>query len=131
MASVGEHCPQGPPRGAGRSEAEQRAALSFEATDTTNPAEGCRGETQLYAQQGSEMRQRQSASPNSDFLLPASSRGHTLGHRNFADQSFLAGLHQPGRWEVKYPQRDEDMRVLIMARTVRERLEQCVTECGQ
>ena len=31
-------------------------------------------------------------------------------------------------WEVKYDQRDEDMRVLIMARAVREQLEQCVTE---
>jgi hypothetical protein len=31
-------------------------------------------------------------------------------------------------WEVKYHQRDEDMRVLIMARAVREQLEQCVTE---
>jgi hypothetical protein len=30
-------------------------------------------------------------------------------------------------WEVKYHQR-EDMRVLIMARAVREQLEQCVTE---
>ena len=32
-------------------------------------------------------------------------------------------------WEVKYhQQRDEDMRVLIMARAVREQLERCVTE---
>ena len=31
-------------------------------------------------------------------------------------------------WEVKHHQRDEDMRVLIMARAVREQLEQCVTE---
>src|SRR6516165_4677855 len=31
-------------------------------------------------------------------------------------------------WEVKYHQRDEDMRVLIMARAVREQLEQCVTQ---
>ena len=31
-------------------------------------------------------------------------------------------------WEVKHLQRDEDMRVLIMARAVREKLEQCVTE---
>ena len=31
-------------------------------------------------------------------------------------------------WEVKYHQRDQDMRVLIMARAVREQLEQCVTE---
>jgi hypothetical protein len=31
-------------------------------------------------------------------------------------------------WEVKYHQRAEDMRVLIMARAVREQLEQCVTE---
>jgi hypothetical protein len=31
-------------------------------------------------------------------------------------------------WEVKCHQRDEDMRVLIMARAVREQLEQCVTE---
>ena len=30
-------------------------------------------------------------------------------------------------WEVNY-QRDEDARVLIMARAVREQLEQCVTE---
>jgi len=52
MASVGEHCPQGPPRGAGRSEAEQRAALSFEATDTTNPAEGCRGERSFTRSRG-------------------------------------------------------------------------------
>ena len=31
-------------------------------------------------------------------------------------------------WEVEYQQRGEDMRVLIMAREVREQLEQCVTE---
>ena len=31
-------------------------------------------------------------------------------------------------WEVEYQQRDGDMRVLIMARAVREQLEQCVTE---
>ena len=31
-------------------------------------------------------------------------------------------------WEVEYQQRDGDMRVLIMAREVREQLEQCVTE---
>ena len=31
-------------------------------------------------------------------------------------------------WEVKYHQRDEDVRVLILARAVREQLEQCVTE---
>ena len=31
-------------------------------------------------------------------------------------------------WEVEYQQRDEDKRVLIMAREVREQLEQCVTE---
>jgi hypothetical protein len=31
-------------------------------------------------------------------------------------------------WEVKYHQRSEDMRVLMMARAVREQLEQCVTE---
>ena len=31
-------------------------------------------------------------------------------------------------WEVKYHQRHEDMRVLIMARAVREQLEQCVIE---
>ena len=31
-------------------------------------------------------------------------------------------------WEVEYQQRDEDMRVLITAREVREQLEQCVTE---
>ena len=31
-------------------------------------------------------------------------------------------------WEVEYQQRDEDMRVLIMAREVREQLEQCATE---
>jgi hypothetical protein len=31
-------------------------------------------------------------------------------------------------WEVKYHQHDEDMRVLIMARAVREQLERCVTE---
>ena len=31
-------------------------------------------------------------------------------------------------WEVEYQQRHEDMRVLIMAREVREQLEQCVTE---
>ena len=31
-------------------------------------------------------------------------------------------------WEVKYHQRDQDMRVVIMARAVREQLEQCVTE---
>ena len=31
-------------------------------------------------------------------------------------------------WEVKYHQRYEDMRVLIMARALREQLEQCVTE---
>ena len=31
-------------------------------------------------------------------------------------------------WEVEYQQRGEDMRVLIMARGVREQLEQCVTE---
>jgi hypothetical protein len=31
-------------------------------------------------------------------------------------------------WEVKYHQRGQDMRVLIMARAVREQLEQCVTE---
>src|SRR6516162_91269 len=31
-------------------------------------------------------------------------------------------------WELKYHQRHEDMRVLIMARAVREQLEQCVTE---
>jgi hypothetical protein len=31
-------------------------------------------------------------------------------------------------WEVEYHQRDQDMRVLIMARAVREQLEQCVTE---
>ena len=30
-------------------------------------------------------------------------------------------------WEVNY-QRDEDKRVMIMARAVREKLEQCVTE---
>ena len=30
-------------------------------------------------------------------------------------------------WEVKHPQRGGDMRVLIMARAVREQLEQCVT----
>ena len=31
-------------------------------------------------------------------------------------------------WEVKHIQRHEDTRVLIMARAVREQLEQCVTE---
>ena len=31
-------------------------------------------------------------------------------------------------WEVEYQQRGEDKRVLIMAREVREQLEQCVTE---
>jgi hypothetical protein len=31
-------------------------------------------------------------------------------------------------WEVEYQQRGEDTRVLIMAREVREQLEQCVTE---
>ena len=31
-------------------------------------------------------------------------------------------------WEVEYQQRDEDMRVLITAREVREQLEQCATE---
>jgi hypothetical protein len=31
-------------------------------------------------------------------------------------------------WELKYHERHEDMRVLIMARPVREQLEQCVTE---
>jgi len=31
-------------------------------------------------------------------------------------------------WEVECHQRDEDMRVLIMARAVREQLEKCVTE---
>jgi hypothetical protein len=31
-------------------------------------------------------------------------------------------------WEVEYQQRGEDMRVLIMAREVREQLAQCVTE---
>jgi hypothetical protein len=31
-------------------------------------------------------------------------------------------------WEVEYRQRDGDMRVLIMAREVREQLEQCITE---
>ena len=31
-------------------------------------------------------------------------------------------------WEVEYQQRDGDIRVLIMAREVREQLEQCVTE---
>ena len=31
-------------------------------------------------------------------------------------------------WELKYHERHEDMRVLIMARAVREQLEQCVTE---
>jgi hypothetical protein len=31
-------------------------------------------------------------------------------------------------WEVKHLQRHEDTRVLIMARAVREQLEQCVTE---
>jgi hypothetical protein len=31
-------------------------------------------------------------------------------------------------WEVEYQQRGGDMRVLIMAREVREQLEQCVTE---
>lgn len=31
-------------------------------------------------------------------------------------------------WEVKYLQRHEDARVLILARAVREQLEQCVTE---
>ena len=31
-------------------------------------------------------------------------------------------------WEVEYQQRAEDMRVLIMARAVREQLEQCVAE---
>ena len=32
------------------------------------------------------------------------------------------------RWEVEYQQRDEDVRVWIMARAVREQLERCVTE---
>jgi len=32
------------------------------------------------------------------------------------------------RWEVEYQRRDEDVRVRIMARAVREQLEQCVTE---
>src|SRR6516225_8077615 len=31
-------------------------------------------------------------------------------------------------WELEYQQRGEDKRVLIMAREVREQLEQCVTE---
>ena len=31
-------------------------------------------------------------------------------------------------WELKYHERHEDMRVLIMARAMREQLEQCVTE---
>jgi hypothetical protein len=31
-------------------------------------------------------------------------------------------------WEVEYQQRDGDMRVFIMARAVREQLEQCITE---
>src|SRR6516225_4251887 len=31
-------------------------------------------------------------------------------------------------WEVEYQQRGDDMRVLIMAREVREQLERCVTE---
>ena len=31
-------------------------------------------------------------------------------------------------WEVEYQQRDGDMRVLIMARAVREQLEKCVAE---
>jgi len=31
-------------------------------------------------------------------------------------------------WEVEYQQRGEDKRVLIMAREMREQLEQCVTE---
>ena len=31
-------------------------------------------------------------------------------------------------WEVEYQQCDGDVRVLIMAREVREQLEQCVTE---
>ena len=31
-------------------------------------------------------------------------------------------------WEVEFQQRGEDKRVLIMAREVREQLEQCVTE---
>ena len=36
--------------------------------------------------------------------------------------------HERYVWEVEYRQRGEDMRVLIMAREVREQLEQCVTE---
>jgi hypothetical protein len=34
-------------------------------------------------------------------------------------------------WEVEYQRRDGDMRVLIMAREVREQLEQCLLRCGQ